>query len=232
MLLYFILHFLFSLIIFIHCEGNNNVIYQTDPRTGMIFEVPLPATYITPVKGLATFYNSSTPGFMNGEIQGAVAFFQANFPNNQAVVVDCQLSFPDYMTSKGFALEILLNGDLDGEYCKSGMRFADPLVIKLPRGENFYAGARKRNDISIINHSESIIGRVLRITCVGCEEEKKILGCALIGRVDDEVYVEKDSQFIENQVHIRQQEQFKRAQKNFQNNIMMRRNHRKLLVLA
>uniref|UniRef100_A0A0K0FWN1 Uncharacterized protein n=1 Tax=Strongyloides venezuelensis TaxID=75913 RepID=A0A0K0FWN1_STRVS len=222
-----ILSSVFVFFLFGLCKGD--VIYQTDPRTGMIFEVPLPSTYITPVKGLATFYNSSTPGFQNGNVQGVVAFFQANFPNNQAVVVDCQLEFPDYMNSKSFELEVLLNGDMDSEYCKSGMRYADPLVIKIPKGEKYYVGARKRNDISIINHNESIIGRILRITCIGCKEDQKILGCALIGRIDDEVYIEKDPQFIGNQVNL--QQQLVRGQKSLSQN-MKRRNHRKLLVLA
>uniref|UniRef100_A0AC35UEB5 Secreted protein n=1 Tax=Rhabditophanes sp. KR3021 TaxID=114890 RepID=A0AC35UEB5_9BILA len=207
--------------------GARNVIFQTDPRTGLIFEVPLPATYITPVKALATFYNSSVPGFQTGNIQGSVAFFQANFPNNQAVVIDTQLDFPSFMANKLFAIEILLNGDLDSEYCKRGMRMADPMTFKMHPNETSYVGARKRNDISIINASESIIGRTLRIVCPKCEGDQKVLGCAVIGRVDDEIYIEKDPNFMPPQVHDSFMQNNVRS-----NSIINRKSRRKLLVLA
>ncbi|VDM45492.1 unnamed protein product [Toxocara canis] len=63
----------------------------------------------------------------------------------------------------------------------------------MPAEEIFYGASLKRYDVSVIDESESVIGRAIRIICTDCHyRSEKMGGCSIIGRSDDEVYTERD----------------------------------------
>ncbi|VDK18347.1 unnamed protein product [Anisakis simplex] len=121
------------------------------------------------------------------------SFQQANFPSHPATVVDVELKIPGSLQDRTFAIDILYEGSLDARYCEDAERFVEIHRFLLPARKNFYFKSFKRRDISIIDEYESIVGRAIRIICLDCHfRSEKNGGCSLIGRSEDDVYVEQD----------------------------------------
>uniref|UniRef100_A0A7E4UZW6 F5/8 type C domain-containing protein n=1 Tax=Panagrellus redivivus TaxID=6233 RepID=A0A7E4UZW6_PANRE len=153
----------------------------------------LGGSQITPIRAVATFFNSSTFGFWTGSAQGTINFYQANFPNQQPSIIDIHLSFLPVDYSRTYIVEVLFNGDANMRYCIDGNRYISLYKFELPAEDTFYYTSLKRYDVSVTNEAESVIGRLLRVKCVNCRRRAEaIAGCAVIGRAEDEVYVDPE----------------------------------------
>uniref|UniRef100_A0AC34PUF2 Uncharacterized protein n=1 Tax=Panagrolaimus sp. JU765 TaxID=591449 RepID=A0AC34PUF2_9BILA len=179
----------FLLLIFTFVNG------QLDPSASDEPEfLPIGASQITPIRAVATFFNSSTFGFWTGTSQGTVSFFQANFPNQQPSIIDIHLLFPPADYQRKYEIEILFNGDANLRYCVDGVRLITLHKFVLRPKENFYYTSLKRYDVHVTHETESVIGRLLRIRCVNCKRRAEAMaGCAVIGRAQDEVYFDPES---------------------------------------
>uniref|UniRef100_A0A0M3I365 Prophage PssSM-02, Orf1 n=1 Tax=Ascaris lumbricoides TaxID=6252 RepID=A0A0M3I365_ASCLU len=56
----------------------------------------------------------------------------------------------------------------------------------------------KSHDVNVIDENESVIARTVRIICTDCKyRSEKMGGCSIIGRIDDEVYTERNDEQIQ-----------------------------------
>uniref|UniRef100_A0A1I7YGE3 LAM_G_DOMAIN domain-containing protein n=1 Tax=Steinernema glaseri TaxID=37863 RepID=A0A1I7YGE3_9BILA len=157
--------------------------------------IPSGVTDLTPIRAVATFFNSSTFGFWSGTAQGNVSFYQANFPNHQATVINVALEFPPSEEDRFYKVEVLFSGDLDARYCLDGKRFVDIHSFKLPAGQSWHLASIKRYDVSVTNEVETVVGRALRVVCRKCRRRvDQMAGCSVIGRAEDEAYFEHPQQ--------------------------------------
>ncbi|KAK0416598.1 hypothetical protein QR680_012581 [Steinernema hermaphroditum] len=157
--------------------------------------IPSGVTDLTPIRAVAAFFNSSTFGFWTGIAQGNVSFYQANFPNHQATVINIALEFSPSEEDRFYKVEVLFAGDLDARYCVDGKRFVDIHSFKVPAGQTWYMTSLKRYDVAVTNESESVVGRSIRIVCRSCKRRvEQMAGCAVVGRAEDEAYFENRQQ--------------------------------------
>ncbi|TKR77465.1 hypothetical protein L596_018436 [Steinernema carpocapsae] len=173
--------------------------FQSD-ENGDFQAVPSGVTDLTPIRAIASFFNSSTFGFWSGVAQGNVSFYQANFPNHQATVINVALELPPSEEDRIYKIEVLFTGDLDTRYCLDGKRFLDIHTFKLPAGQTWYMTSLKRYDVSVTSENESVIGRSIRVVCRKCKRRiEQSAGCSVIGRVEDEAYFENPQERFQQQ---------------------------------
>ncbi|MFH4977212.1 hypothetical protein AB6A40_003921 [Gnathostoma spinigerum] len=154
--------------------------------------LPEGTAILTPIKGQASFFNNSQPGFKTGYVSGFISFYQANYPNNQAVVIKIVLCFPKSPQPHLYRIDVLFAGDTSERYCQQAHTMKALCVLNVSAGATFYQQSFHQYDISVIDEPNSIIGRTIRLICMDCQSEAMIAGCAVIGRTADDAYVEKD----------------------------------------
>uniref|UniRef100_A0A914WEE3 Uncharacterized protein n=1 Tax=Plectus sambesii TaxID=2011161 RepID=A0A914WEE3_9BILA len=145
-------------------------------------------SWVTPIHAVAVFHNAG--GFRTGVASGNVTFRQANFPNYQATVIDIIINLPPSPTDRQYRLDILFAGELDEEYCSTGKRYYTIQDFTVKAGEVLYWTSLKVRDLSVTDEVGGLLGRTLRLACLSCRSYD---GCAVIGRDDDEVYMEQPS---------------------------------------